>query len=481
MKIIFHKKNKGSILVTVLALTTFFIVVAIAIIDIGFMRQKLYKQQTAKNQALHVAEAGANYYKWLLAHNINDYYDGTGSDPGSPGEPYGPYEHLFSSEDGTEGTFSLNITPPSLGSTIVKIESTGWVNEYPNIKRTIEVSYGIPSVADYSFLSNTDAWFGPSATNQGKIHSNGGIRMDGLNDSLTTSARSTYTCTKEHGCVDVGDCNPPCTWNGSSCECPGIWGSGSGSSLWSNPVPVIDFNSITMDIANIRTKAMASGFYLPTQSKGYHIIFDADGTFDVYTVTQLEDKITQLNDDWTAMEKDYEKIKSQTLQSTGNPIPANGLIYIEDDVWVEGTINGKATLVAAKLPYNPAEYKSIIIENSINYLARDGNHILGLIAQKNIKVPEHSPDFLTIDAMMLAQNGHVYRSHYEPVSIKTNIEIYGGITTNQRWAWSWMNSSGVTTDGYQNITSIYDSFAASSPPPEYPNTGVYIFISWEEK
>lgn len=472
------KNNIGSMLVTVLVMTTFFITSAISIINLGFLRQKLYIQQTAKHQSLHVAEAGVNYYRWLLAHDIDDYFDG-GVDPGTGG-PYGPYTHSFS-ENGINGTFTLEITPPPNGSTLVKIKSTGWINDYPNIARTIEVTYGIPSMAEYSFLSNANIWLRDTESVQGELHSNGGVRMDGSNDSLITSARETYTCDASQGCDGASECNSPCTWDGSTCECPGVWGDGPGDSLWNYPVPTVDFNSITMDLALVRADAISDGYYLGPQGKGYHIIFNSDGTFDVYTISKLENSIWQLNDDWDDYEKIAEQINIETLQSSSNPIPANGLIYIEDDVWVEGTVNGRATLIAAKFPDNPSERKNIYIEDNINYLDRDGNNVLGLIAQENIKVPKHAPDSLTIDALMLAQNGHVFRNHYSSQLIRTSIEVYGNIVTNQPWTWSWANASGTVTDGYQNITTIFDAFAAENPPPSYPTTGVYRFIFWEEK
>ena len=475
-----NKKNRGSILLPVLAMTTILLIFISGLASWGVYQNKLYLQQYGKTQALHVAEAGINYYTWHLAHAQNDFYDGTGADPGPPGAPYGPYEHSYTSPAGeSTGFFALEITPPPAGSTIVRIKSTGWMSSYPNIKRSIEVRYGIPSLAHYSFLTNTDAWFGPAETVQGELHSNGGIRMDGLNDSLVTSARQTYICAEGHGCSS-SNCFLPCSWvNGSGCQCPAVWGAGPNSSLWNFPVPQVDFNNITVDIANTKTQAQSGGVYLGSSNKGYHLIFLANGTFNVYRVTQLKSAIWQLNDDWSGWVKLAEEIDNQTFLNNYN-IPANGIIFVEDDVWVEGTLKGRVNLIAAKLPDNPNTRKNIFINNNITYLARDGSSILGLIAQKHVKVPKYAPPDLTIDAILLAQNGRVFRNYYSPHRVTDRIEVFGGIITNQVWTWTWISGGGSTVDGYNLTESIYDPQVTFSPPPSFPTTGEYEFISWDE-
>ena len=147
---------------------------------------------------------------------------------------------------------------------------------------------------------------------------------------------------------------------------------------------------------------------------------------------------------------------------------------------MEGTVNGRATLVAAYLPDNVNKRKTIYINNNINYLARDGTNVLGLIAQKHIKVPKHAPTNLVIDATLLAQNGRVFRNIYYPRRITDSIEVFGGIITNQVWTWTWVDNGGNTVDGYDHTNSIYDPQVTFSPPPSFPTTGQYQFISWDE-
>jgi hypothetical protein len=140
MKFSFIKiKQDGFIFLSVMIISTFILLAIGGVLGLSLMQKKLYAQQIAMSQALHMAEAGVNYYYWHLLSNPNDYYDGTGSDPGDPGVPYGPYEHSYAM---FEGGFSLEIFPPEAGSSEVVIRSTGWANSHPNTKKIIEAKYG---------------------------------------------------------------------------------------------------------------------------------------------------------------------------------------------------------------------------------------------------------------------------------------------------------------------------------------------------
>ena len=136
------------------------------------------------------------------------------------------------------GQFSLTITPPTTGSTIITIQSTGWTNENPNIKKTITAKYGIPSLAQYSFLSNDIIWIGSDEVVSGQLQSNNGVRFDGTGNAPIQSAKSTYTCGANQGC------SPSATKNG-------VWGSASQAvqNFWQFPVPAVDFSAITSKLS----------------------------------------------------------------------------------------------------------------------------------------------------------------------------------------------------------------------------------------
>ncbi len=452
-------EQAGTMLIFVVVMTGIFMMVLAGFLSLIQYQLKLTNARIAEIQATHIAEAGANYYKWLLAHDPDDFQDGTGTS--------GPYVHDYNDPtSGLVGTYSLEIDPPETGSTVVTIRSTGWVNDYPDITKTIEVRHGEPSLAKYSFLTNSDIWLGEDESISGQMHSNGGVRMDGSNDSLVTSALETYTCTSAHGCSNETK--------------DGVWGSGPNSDLWSYPVPVVDFNTITLDLAEIKTAAQTGGHYYAGQNYGYHIIFNSDGTYSIYTVTSLMPSINRLDDDdLSGFELQAEEINTETLVGTYD-VPASSPIFIEDELWIDGTLNGKITVAAARFPESAATYASIYINDNLQYIARDDTNALGLVAQKNILVPKHAPDDLTIDAILLAQKGRVMRLLYSPYNVQNSIQVYGGIITNKIWTWTWVNGSQITVDGYDNTSSIFHTNLLYEPPPYFPTSGEYDFISWEQ-
>jgi len=454
------KKHKGVILVYMVILLFLFSVLMLPIIDISSKKMKILRSAISKEQALHIAEAGINYYQWRLAHYPNDYKDGTGQ--------AGPYVHDYIDIDTQKniGKYSLTITPPLSGSTIVTIQSTGWTNINPSVTRTITAKYGIPSIAKYSFLSNDLIWIGSNETVSGQLQSNNGIRFDGIGNAPIQSAKTTYTC--------------PAT-QGSSCPATknGVWGSASQAvqNFWQFPVPAIDFSSLTSNLATMKSNAQSAGIYLPPSNRqGYSLVFNSNGTVSVYKVTSLLSNPTGWDTNGVAHNErvDY---NARTFQFTQN-IPANGIIYVEDKTWVEGVVKGRATVATALLPFNASTAPTIYIPKNITYATKDNTNVLGLIAQKDLVVTYGAPNNLEINAAMISQNGGVQFFNY-PSKIKNNITIFGTIMTFSQWTWTWVNGSGTVTSGYANTFSNYDSNLLYSPPPSFPfSSSDYQLLSW---
>ena len=248
--------QRGNILLVVmvfgaLAITT----LVMGMSNFAVMENRAARAKNQNEIAFQIAEAGINYYRWHLAHNPADLQDGTGAP--------GPYVHDYKDKNGTAvGKFSLDISAPPNGSSIITIKSTGYSLANIKNKRTLKVRIGFPSLSDYGFLTNSDVWIGDTEVIHGKLHANGGIRFDGQADAPITSAKSTYQCQSMHG----SGCN--------NTTKPGVWGSGGPQNFWKFPVPAFDFNGITVDLANIKTGAQNGGFYRsasPSVSSGRHI------------------------------------------------------------------------------------------------------------------------------------------------------------------------------------------------------------------
>lgn len=465
---IFSKsKNQqtGFIIMYELIIIFIFSLVMVSVVTYAALQLRVQRSTAAREQAFHIAEAGINYYQWRLAHYPTDYQDGTGS--------AGPYIHDYVDKNTSQviGRFSLEIDTPPLGSTIVTIRSTGYTLTNPNTKRTITTRYGIPSLAQYGFLTNSYVQVGSGSTFYGRFHSNSGIQFNGTATAPVTSARATYACQSGDGCSGTHD---------------GIWGSAGAATqaFWDFPVSSIDFSSITSDLAAIRTSAQANGIYLAASgAQGYSLVFNANSTVSIYRVTSLRAHQTGYDVAGNAHNEDIDY--NARTQLDGNPgvggvqafnMPTNGLIFIEDRTWVEGTVDGRAMVAVGRLPYNPATAPSIIIPNNLVYEIQDGSDVLGLIGQKDILLSYFAPDDLNVHAAFIAQNGAFQRYCY-PNTEKDTLTIYGSITSAGRAA-IYSTCSG-DQSGYPTRNYTYDSNLLYGPPPAYPlSDDGYQQITW---
>jgi type II secretory pathway pseudopilin PulG len=456
------KKNKGDTLLLLLVVISIFSVVMPPIISWAVNTNILIRQAVQKEQALQIAEAGINYYQWHLAHYPNDYKDGTNTN--------GPYVHNYTDLDTEDvlGQYSLVITPPVNGGTIVTIASTGYTSSNPNLKKTITAKYGIPSLAVYSFLSNDIIWIGPQETVNGQMQSNNGIRFDGIGNAPIGSAKSTYTCTTSQGspCPQVEN---------------GVWGNASQivQGFWQFPVPAVDFSALTSNLATLKSSAQSAGIYLPpSNTNGYSLIFNSNGTVSVYKVTSLINTPTGWDVNGNARNEDLD-YNNRVLQYT-TAIPSNGIIYVEDDTWVEGTVNGRVMLAVAKLPYVASTAPNIYIPNNITYQAKDGSDVLGLLSQQDIIVTYGAPSNLEVDAALISQNGSTQFLYYPDGSaIKNSISIFGSIMTFGQWTWTWVDGGNNDVSGYATTIDTYDNNLLYAPPPGFPlSSQGYKQINW---
>jgi hypothetical protein len=460
MKTSYPQQKGGTILIYLLVIIFVFSTMMLPVITLLVFRMKVLVTTINEERSLQIAEAGINYYQWHLAHYPNDYKDGTNA--------AGPYVHNYSDFDTQKaaGQFSLTITPPAVGSTIITIKSTGWTNENPNVSKTITAKFGIPSLAQYSFLSNDIIWIGSDEVVSGQLQSNNGIRFDGTGNAPIQSAKSTYTCSGNQGC------SPSVTKDG-------VWGNASQTvkNFWQFPVPAVDFSALTSNLATAKSNAQSAGIYLaPSGANGYSLVFNADGTVSIYKVTGLASNPTGWDVNGSAHNEDID-YSTRVLQSTNN-LPSNGIIYVEDDVWVEGTVNGRVMVMAAILPYSSATAPAIFIPNNILYTAKDGSSVLGLLAQKDLVVTYNAPTDLEIDAALIAQNGAAQFFYY-PDNIKNSITVFGSIMTFDQWTWTWVDSSGNVLSGFRNTNDTYDSNLLYSPPPSFPiSASGYQALDW---
>lgn len=469
-------KNKGLILVNVLVFAVIAIIITTAMVTWGATLLKNSEQLVNREQAFEISEAGVDYYRWHLAHAQNDYYDGNAS------TTHGPYIHNFTDKDGNLlGQFALTITPPATGTTMVTINSAGTVVADPSISRVIQTKLAIPSLAEYAAVANDNIYFGTGTQVYGAVQSNYGIHFNGVAHNIVSSALTSYVDPdlgdgiQRYGVYTTGDPTPPTSPPADASTF--LVGR-------QFPVPVIDFTSLTANLATIEATAKAgSSYFSPSGSYGYHIVLKANDTFDIYKVTSLETLPNSCSTDYTSASQSgwgSWSINTQTLSQSGVAFPSSGVIFVEDNLWVDGAINtARLTLAAGTFPYNLNTSKSITINGNLIYTNLNGQDVLGLIAQNNLNVGYDSSSTLTIDGALVAQNGRVGRYYYNSTCgtsyVRSIINLYGMITTALRYGFAYTDSTGYIT---RNIT--YDGNLLYGPPPSFPLASTqYSTISWQ--
>lgn len=457
--------NRGYLLVLILVFGGLFFTIITAFL--GFIITQ-YRGQVVnyhRERAFDIAEAGLDYYKWFLAHNPEDIRNGTGLP--------GPYVGVYEDPEGAAiGEYSLQIASSSACGelTAIDIYSTAHTYEEPNAGRQVYARYARPTIAEYAYIINSNVWAGADRVITGPYHSNGGVRMDGTNNSTVTSGQSTWSCTPSFGCT------PTTTQNG-------VFGAGANSELWSYPSTPINFTGITVDLAEMQDKAQNSGgrYFGPSGRQGYHIIFKANGTYDV---RRVNGKVNEPNGyAWGR----YMHILNGTTLIGNYPIPTQcPVIYVEDQVWLEGVVNGKVTIAVADVDttgVNP----SIILNNNITYANEDSG--LLAIAEYDLLIGLVVPDNMTLNGIFVAQNGRFGRNHYDtsmPNAWESNIKrnsltINGTIVSNGREGTKWVSNTGTYLSGFNNRTNTYDRDLVSDPPPLTPEVSdTYEFIEWRE-
>jgi hypothetical protein len=486
------RNERGVTVVLVLAFMGIFLFLLGTILSYVLTQGKYGRALYAREQAVNVAEAGLEYYRWFLAHNPNIMTTGAGL--------VTPASYTVSDPEGsTMGSASVSAT---LNTSCGRVQSAdlvsqGTANINPLYKRTLHARYMRPSVAEYSNIINANVWAGADRNITGAYHSNGGVRMDGDSNSIVSSALTTWSCTSSFGC------SPTQTQ-------PGVFGSGSGSALWQYPAASFNFAGISTDFPTLQTYANNDGIKLnPTNvrvngvqqggtfssvgasdQRGFRIVLRADDTVDIYRVTGTVGVDAQRIDNIGTWVTDYHIISSQTYVGRYT-IPSDcRVIFAQSKVWLEGTVGTKITVVAADTgSFQP----DIVLSSDIVYASGSGSSGLTAIAERSILIPLTSPDAMTIRGIFVAQNGYVGRnyyttsgsndvpSQYDSYVIQASLTTIGSVISNNRVGTQW-SSGGTMVSGYQTRTDTYDRLLAFDPPPFTPSASPdYKLVLWREQ
>lgn len=475
-----RRSSRGSTTLLVLVFSGIFLFVLSSLSGYVLVQNRAEDATRVKAKAFAVAEAGLDYYRWHLAHFPSDLTNGTG-------QP-GPYPVAIPDPSGgTAGTASLAITANTScnQTTSIDIASTGTASDNPLFPQTVVGRYAQASVASYSYIVNDNVWAGADRIINGPYHSNGGVRMDGTTNAPVTSSVSSWTCTPSFGCSP-------------NAIKPGVFGSGSNQNLWSYPTPPLDFAGIAADFTSLKTIAQSSGIYLPRYSsgasnssayhKGYHLVFNGDGTVMVMRVSSPR-RLTVIPVNGADPSSDYALVGNETAYNT-YVLPADcGLIFVEDNTWVEGTIPAKVTLVVANVTTTGVT-PDAFLRGTIAYASSDGSDGFTLISSHNILITPDSPQNMTLNGVFVAQSGAFGRNYYGNAGEGCNgtyeprgtLTILGSTISNKRTGTQWQNGCPPGNAGYLSRIDSFDRMLANDPPPFTPViSSDYSFVDWQQR
>jgi len=518
-----HKKNnkKGSVLAYALVIMTAVSIILVSMISFVVSQIKFGFNRVEKEKAFHVAEAGIYYYRWYVAHEtynkspsgINEFWQsGTALGIASPYEA--DYEGL--------GKYKIEVEQPSPGSTIAVVKSTGWTYKTPEVKRIVQVRLRRPSWSEYAVLVDDFIRFGEGTEIYGKIHSNKGMRVDGHVYNLATSLISEVDdpdhCEGNwdsvwNGCKDVLVCDHNHNEFGVHTHVNAPPGSGINNNFRpleappssvsartdifmagrNFPVSKIDFNGAILAMDDMRTEAQkpngtninnctSGGCYFDSDYPR-RITLKSDGTMDVCRVASYN---SSSYSDGCYVYGTYAITRYARNSGTGTctscsgncapatyTIPNNGIIFVDNNIWVEGTINGKKVTIAAA---NSSGTGDIYLgTNNIVYTNFDGSDIIGLVAERNISIVANSLNNLTIDAALLAQSGRVGRDYYSSAYNRSTITMNGSMATAFRYGFAYTDGTG-----YNTRILNFDNNLLYYPPPYFPTGTDYSIDLWEE-
>lgn len=462
-------------------------VMIIAIISLlGFAAVYLVDSQTVmtseyKNQesAFYYAEAGIHDYIWQMNQDPYFYID-TGEISSNYGKGYYVVKYVNTSSD-----------PGQPGKKLITIRSTGWTQENPHKRATIEATLKLRSFSEYMIFTNyegTQAVATPKnyasstydslrgnwtmwktgETASGPIHTNDTVHIMATDRGTGPTFNGRVTYSNHMKVYDSSQEIPPTLY----CLDDNKYNDGHISPKYNGGKPTwTPKMDLPVDNKSLKTLAQKSGLYLQGRTCIY-----LDG-----------DKIIYTN------HKDPDPIKRAEIPKTLKPgddlYPANGVIYVDNlggsskwdlkrgNAFISGKLSGRLTVAAANDIYitgsNPTNYSTsskgyseggIYYVNSSGQITHslDSRAMLGLIANGNIYVlhtgwPSSSggqhdnisgndcwfvaPNNLYIDAVLFSVTGSFslenYNQNEPPSSGSTTLQehlgkiyLYGSLIQN---------------------------------------------------
>jgi hypothetical protein len=450
------------------------------------VNQQHVSRDKAYTQSLGVAEAGLNQYLWMVASGASCQENNFIIPGNTSSDHHKQTVNLSDSDSDVKGTYTLEVTPPSASDSKITVTVTGRADDPVVAPRTVSATIGRPSFSEYVLLVDDAVNIGGPIDRQwwGKTHSNTQIEID------TANINDFITCSNN-------------TYGGH----PGVYSTVAAVTSHANSVRFwnclnvsdVDFNTVTADFAHYRD--MASGDYEmayvtpspSTAAHGWYIKLLPGGMFQVAKVTA---EVEQYNYVSGLNRGGY---LTYGALSASKPYPSNGIIFVNDNVWVEGTgLTGRVTIAASGQFNGNGKTASINVVGDLKYAQKDGTVKVGLIAQENVKIPMYAPmgkagtmgsNWTTnvgtvdmeIDAALIAQTGKEFVNYNGTTGPRRGLlTIYGSVSSYLSPYRVSVSTNNQDYAGFGRGANTYDSFMLHEPPPSFPTVGSYQVLEWQE-
>ena len=484
--------QQGYVLILAMLILVALGMMAATLLFSAMVNQQHVSRDRSYSQSLTVAEAGLNQYLWMVAAGSSSRSNGfaiagnTGTDP-----RFKVFDLTDIYDSSVQGRYAIRVTPPTATNSSVRVTVTGQATAPMDTPRTVTASLGRPSFSQYLLLTNDEVWIGGPLDRvwHGKTFSNTGICVDtaDLNETMSCSNAS-YTSSMFGGTHNG-------VWSGHITTVPT---NDASRAFWQFPVPAISFTTVTSDFVNLNSLAVGNGINLPYSTssahdatQGWYIKLLPGKQYQIKRVTAESETTSGSGGSLTTV------APTSPVPSANLPYPTNGVIYVNDNVWVEGTnVDGRIS-IASSGQLNASgknSATSIHIVGNLTYSVKDGTVAVGLIAQNNIEIPRYAPlgasgtvsqQDMEIDGALIAQQGKEScnagdnnGSSYGP--IRDMLTIYGSVSSYHTPYRSTVNNSGDTLGGFDNGANTYDPWLLHDPPPYFPTVGSYQILDWQE-
>lgn len=238
----------------------------------------------------------------------------------------------------------------------------------------------------------------------------------------------------------------------------------------------------TNEIATLHTKVENPIFNVQNSSSAYQ----GGGSMNTY--------ITMNGDQMTMVAK--KTTNGQVVNSYTGPIPSNGLVFSQGDVYIKGDVSGRLTVATMGKTYITDRIRYTDQDGDLAYvLKKDGDVIpdnyvadwtqkwdgpgyeyvpnesfnpqegesptLGLLSAGDVVIVDGAPKNMEMHAAVFSATGRWY---CDLTSYKGNLKVLGSLVQN-KGGWRY---SGATQKGYAKSGEyIYDNQLLIDPPPFY--------------